>query len=458
MASLKGVIKSIKGQVVEIEFPGEKPALNEILVLKQDPKVKIMVFGTGDQNLVYGLVLAETQTLSRGAKVKNTGLPLKIPVGLPLLGRVIDILGRPVDGGQALGVRRVRKIIQPGPELASLAAKKEILELGIKVIDLFSPVVKGGKIGIFGGAGVGKTVLLTEIIHNTTILGKKKGVAVFAGVGERTREGQELHAVLKASRVLPKVALVYGQMGENPVIRFLTGYGAVSLAEYFRDEKKKDVLFFIDNVFRFAQAGNELSMLTSTIPSEDGYQATLEGEMAAFHERLVSTQNGSISTVEAIYVPNDDFLDTGVQAIFPYLDSMVILSRKIYQQGLLPAVDILASGYSSTLSPAIVGEEHYQVALKAQSLLQKAIELDRIVSLVGLAELSPQNQILYQRAKKLQNFMTQYFFVVEDQTGRKGQFVPRKTTVADVKDIIEGKYDQVETDKFLFIGSAKKIK
>lgn len=458
MTSQQGVVKSIKGQIVEIEFRGEKPTINDVIVFAKDPQVKMMVFGSSSQSLAYCLLLTEIKALCRGSRVRNTNQPLKIPVGKPLLGRVIDILGRPVDGQGPLKAKSRQKILKPGPKLPQLEAKKEILELGIKVIDLFSPMIKGGKIGIFGGAGVGKTILLTEIINNTTILRKKGGISVFAGVGERTREGQELHAVLKASKVLPRTALIFGQMGKNPAIRFLTGFGGLTIAEYFRDQIKENVLFFIDNVFRFAQAGNELSMLTKTIPSEDGYQATLSSEMAAFHERLVSTQNAAISAVEAIYVPNDDFLDTGVQAIFPYLDSTVILSRKVYQQGILPAVDILASGYSSSLSPAIVGEEHYQTALSAQSLLKKAIEMDRIVSLVGLAELAPSDQQLYKRAKKLQNFMTQSFFVVEKQSGRKGSYVPRKTTVTDVKDILAGKYDQVDEEKFLFIAGAKDIK
>lgn len=456
-----GIIRSIKGQVVEVEFPRQAPGINEIVVLAIPTSVgtemKLMVFSLGTGSIAYCFALLDTALLRRGAKVINTHKFLSIPVGRKLLGRVINILGQPEDGQNELKTKKSKNIYTRGPDLVELETKKEILELGIKVIDLFSPVVKGGKIGIFGGAGVGKTILLTEILHNVVILGKKKGVSVFAGVGERIREGQELYEVLKASKVLPQVALIFGQMGENPVIRFLTGFGAISLAEHFRDKEKKDVLFFIDNVFRFAQAGNELSMLTNSIPSEDGYQATLEGEMAAFHERLVSTKNASISSIEAIYVPNDDFLEAGVQSIFPYLDSMVILSRKVYQQGLMPAIDILASGYSSTLSPEIVGELHYQVALEAQSLLRKAVELDRIVSLVGIAELPPADQALYKRAKKLQNFMTQSFFVVENQTGRKGSFVPREVTVKDVKDILEGKYDEVAEEKFMFIGTAKEI-
>lgn len=456
----KGVIKSIKGQIVEIEFSDAKPAINEIVVLAKNPRLKMMVFGSSGPSLFYCLALNETKNLWRGSLVQTTGQPLQIPVGRSLLGRIIDILGRPVDGKGPLKTKTTGVVLRSGPALSQLEPKKEILELGIKVIDLFAPMIKGGKIGIFGGAGVGKTILLTEMINNTTILKGKENqrIAVFAGVGERTREGQELHEVLQANRVLAKTSLIFGQMDKNPAIRFLTGFGAAAIAEYFRDQLKKDVLFFIDNVFRFAQAGNELSMLTKTIPSEDGYQATLTSEMASFHERLVATRHAELSSVEAIYVPNDDLLDTGVQAIFPYFDSLVILSREAYQQGILPAVDILASGYSSSLNPAIVGAKHCQTALKAQGLLKKAAELDRIVSLVGLAELAPQDQLLYQRAKKLQNFMTQSFFVVEEQSGRKGCYVPRQTTIADVNDILEGKYDQVPEEKFLFIASARDIK
>lgn len=318
-------------------------------------------------------------------------------------------------------------------------------------------MVKGGKIGLFGGAGVGKTVLLTEIIHNVVVLHKGKGVSVFAGVGERIREGHELFETLSAKDVLSSISLVLGTMGENPAVRFLTGFTAVALAEYFRDSLKKDVLFFIDNVFRFAQAGNELSVLMNTIPSEDGYQATLTSEMASFHERLVSSRNNSVTSIEAIYVPNDDILDQGVQAIFPYLDSSAVLSRSIYQEGLLPAIDLLSST-SSSLNPGVVGELHYEVALKALSLLKQATALNRIVSLVGESELSPSDQLIYQRAKKLRNFMTQNFFVTENQTGKKGVYVPRLTAVEDVNDLIDGKYDAITDDKFSYIGSLKDLK
>lgn len=443
-----GTVESISGQIVKARFIVEHPDINDIVIWEDDPKVKLLVTGA-DHSLFYCLALCDITCLYRGAKLLCTGETLKIPVGEEVLGKVIGVL----DGNN-----HGNNIFASPPDLSLIDTKREILELGIKAIDLFSPMVKGGKIGLFGGAGVGKTVLLTEIMHNVVVLNKNLAVSVFAGVGERAREGQELKQSLADNKVLPYVSLVFGEMGRNPAIRFLTGYGAATIAEHFRDNEKKDVLFFVDNIFRFAQAGNELSMLMKTIPSEGGYQATLESEMASFHERLVSTKNGSISSIEAIYVPNDDFLDTGVQSIFPYLDSSVILSRKIYQSGIMPAIDILSSGFSNTLVEDIVGAEHYQVALNAQSTLKKAAELDRIVSLVGISELSLDDQTIYSRAKKLQNFMTQSFFSTENQTGRKGKYVPRHTTVKDVADIILGVYDEIDADKFLFIGSAKEIK
>jgi F-type H+-transporting ATPase subunit beta len=288
------------------------------------------------------------------------------------------------------------------------------------------------------------------------VLHKGKGLSVFAGVGERIREGHELYETLEEKKVLQSVSLVLGTMGENPAIRFLTGYAAVTLAEYFRDNLKKNVLFFMDNIFRFAQAGNELSVLMNTIPSEDGYQATLTSEMTSIHERLISNKDNSITSIEAIYVPNDDILDQGVQAIFPYLDSSVVLSRSIYQESFLPAIDLLSSA-SANLNPETVGQLHCDVALKALSLLKEATSLERIVSLVGEAELSASDKLIYERAKKLRNFMTQNFFTTENQTGRKGSYVPRETTVADVNDLLSGKYDDISDDKFSYIGSLKEI-
>lgn len=451
-----GKIIGIQGQIVEVEFRRSQPNLHDILVLENDPTYKMEVFASKEGNRFFTLSLSSPQKMSRGMKVVNTKKPILVPVGTDLLGRVIDIFGQPLDGLGMVRKAEAWPIYRNSPALSNVAYHQEILETGIKVLDLFSPIVKGGKIGIFGGAGVGKTLLLTEIIHN--VIGKHidKSISVFAGVGERVREGQELYEALKERGVLPYVALILGTMGENPSRRFLTSFTAVTLAEYFRDNLKKDVLFFVDNIFRFAQAGNELSVLTNTIPSEDGYQATLESEMAAFHERLVSSKDGSISTIEAIYVPNDDILDQGVQSVFPYLDSTIVLSRARYQEGYLPAVDIFSST-SSSLNPEIVGELHYSVVINAQNLLKQAATLDRIVSLVGESELSTEDRITYERAKKLRNFMTQSFFVAEKQTGRKGTFVSRENAVEDLSALLNGKYDDVSDEKFMFIGSIKDI-
>jgi len=444
--------------MAEVEFLGEKPKLGEVLVLKRKKSVKFQVYSSAKENTFYCYVLGSPGSIYRGAKVLLTGETLTVPVGKEVLGRVIDAFGRPQDNKGEIKRKLRRPLLGSGPNLLDVEAKKEALELGIKVIDLFCPLLRSGKLGIFGGAGVGKTILLTEIIHNIVIRKKGSYLSVFAGVGERSREGQELIEKLKESKVLPYVSLVFGTMGENPAIRYLSGLAAAAIAEYLRDEEEKEVLFFIDNVFRFAQAGNELAMLTNPIPSEGGYHATLESEMAAFQERLVATKKAGISSVEAVYVPNDDLLDPGIQAIFPHFDSMAILSRELYQQGILPAVDILASSYSSALDPNIVGEFHCRVALEAQKLLKKAESLQRIVSLVGEAELSPEDQVIYHRAKKLQNFFTQSFFVAEEQTGRPGKFVPLKTTLHDVDEILAGKWDEVPEEKFLFIGGLEEIK
>jgi F-type H+/Na+-transporting ATPase subunit beta len=452
-----GKIIGIKGQVVEVEFKKNKPNLNDILVLEGDQKTSMAVFSSNKSSSFFCLSIASSHKMSRGMKVINTKKPITVPVGTMLLGRVIDILGEPQDGLGEIKKTEEWPIFRNPPAVFNTNYQEEILETGIKAIDLFSPIPKGGKIGIFGGAGVGKTILITEIIHNVIEKHTDKSVSVFAGVGERVREGQELLEALKEKGVLPYVSLILGTMGENPSRRFLTTFTAVTIAEYFRDNLKKDVLFFIDNIFRFAQAGNELSVLMNTIPSEDGYQATLASEMAAFHERLIASKNGSISTIEAIYVPNDDILDQGVQAVFPYLDSTIVLSRNRYQEGFLPAAEILSST-SSSLNPESAGAFHYEVVLNAQGLLKQASSLERIVSLVGEAELSTEDRIVYERAKKIRNFMTQSFSVTEAQTGRKGTYVPRKVAIEDVNAILNGKCDDISDEKFMFIGSIKEIK
>lgn len=452
-----GKIIGVQGQIIEVEFKNHEPSVHDILVLDDDSNIKMQVALPSGPSSFFCLSLSSTEKLHRGLKVLNTKKPILIPTGPGVLGRTLNIFGEPIDGLGAIKKEGELPIYAQGLDYSEIVRHQEILETGIKAIDFLSPMIRGGKIGLFGGAGVGKTVLLTEIIHNVVVLRKGKGVSVFAGVGERIREGHELYETLAEKQVLSSVSLILGTMGENPAVRFLTGFTAVALAEYFRDSLKKDVLFFIDNVFRLAQAGNELSVLMNIIPSEDGYQATLTSEMASFHERLVSNKDNSITSIEAIYIPNDDILDQGVQAIFPYLDSSVVLSRSIYQEGLLPAIDLLSSS-SANLNPETVGQLHYDVALKALNLLKQATALDRIVSLVGESELSPSDQLIYERAKKLRNFMTQNFFVTENQTGRKGAYVPRVTTVNDVQDLLSGKYDDITDDKFSFIGSIQEIK
>ncbi|KKU73203.1 MAG: ATP synthase subunit beta, partial [Candidatus Amesbacteria bacterium GW2011_GWB1_47_26] len=376
MIKNRGKIVSVRGQVAEVEFGRTKPAMREILTA--DGAV-LQVYSSSGTGRFYCYVLTGGEKLTRGAVVIATGEVLQIPVGEAVLGRVIDIFGQAVDGLAQIKADKKSPIFRDAASYSELVAEATVWETGIKAIDLFSPLVRGGKMGLFGGAGVGKTLLLTEILHNVVTLGKKDNkVSVFAGVGERTREGQELHEELKVRGILPAVSLVFGPMGENAAVRYLTGLAGVTIAEHFRDESKKDVLFFIDNVFRFAQAGNELAMLMNTIPSEDGYQATLASEMAAFHERLVSTKNAGVSAIEAIYIPSDDFLDHGIQSIFPYLDSIVTLSRAVYQEGRLPAIDILASG-STIIDESTVGQVHYETVIAAQSMLKKAESLERMV-------------------------------------------------------------------------------
>jgi len=452
-----GTIKSVAGQVVEVEFLGDEPVIGEVLKLEEGDNVILEVFSSAGKRRYYCLSLTPTHELYRGVQVVRTHAPFLFPVGKGMIGRVTDVFGVPQDGGGPL------KSVEPKPvrvpadiEESGIATENQILETGIKVIDIFTPLLMGGKMGLFGGAGVGKTILLTEILNNV-ISNQKDTLSIFAGIGERAREGLDLYQKLAETKVLKNTSLVIGPMGENPAVRFLAAYAAATLAEYYRDGLKQNVLFFADNIYRFAQAGNELSTLTNIIPSEDGYQATLESEMAHFHERVVSYAGRAVSAIEAVYVPADDILDHGVQSIFPYLDSNVVLNRDIYQQGILPAIDILAS-QSSALSPAVVGQVHYEVAIEAKALLKKAESLERIVSLVGESELSAPDQVTYRRAKKLQNFMTQRFFVAATQQGNTGKYVPVKEAVADIAGILKGEYDQVPAEEFLFIGSAKELK
>jgi len=452
---IKGFIKSIKGHIVEVYFPEEQPHMHDILVWEKDQNVKMEVYASSE-NGYYCLALSPVNQLYRGATVLNTLTSLIIPIGPEILGRLMNLFGQAEDGKGEIKTADKKSIYSPDLHFEQIIKPKEILETGIKAIDFFSPVLKGGKVGLSGGAGVGKTILLTEIIHNVVVLHKENNVSMFAGVGERVREGHELYETLAESGVLQDICLLYGPMGENPAIRFRTAIAGSAISEYLRDKLQKNVLFFIDNVFRFAQAGYELATLMNGIPSEGGYQATLSSEMGELHERISSTSQNSITTFEAVYVPSDDISDYGVQSIFPYLDSSIILSRNVYQEGRFPAIDLFSSN-SSALSPDIADRMHYQTVIDAQAILKKAASLERVASLIGESELSSADQNAFRRARLIKNYMTQQFFVLENQTGKEGQFVTLSDTVKDMQSIIEGKYDTVPDEKLMHIGSLKDL-
>ncbi len=445
-----GAVTGILGDLVEVSFAGGKPSRHELLSLADDSTVRLEVYGSSASDTVYCLSYSDPQKLYRGARVVRLFEPIQIPVGPELLGRVIDVFGNARDGKGDLQFKKSRSIYGSGPNLQSISVSREILETGIKVIDFFTPFLKGGKIGIFGGAGVGKTIILTELMHNISIF--HKGVNIFAGIGERIREAQEMIENLEENNVLSRVAMIFGQMNERPAMRFRTGYAAAAVAEYFRDEEDSDVLFFVDNAYRFIQAGNELSMLLNSIPSEDGYQATLTSDIGTFQERLVSASRGSITAIEAIYVPADDYTDSGVQSLTPYFDSQVILSRAVAEEGRRPAVDVLASS-SGLMNPGIIGKVHYGTYLEAVKVLSKYSFLDKIVSIAGEGELSADDRIIFRRARLLNNYMTQSAFMASDQTGRPGTYVKRERTVKDVGDILSGKLDDWDPARLMYTAS-----
>ncbi len=452
-----GKIKRIKGQVAEVEFLSNKPEPHDLLVMASDPSVMMEVYHSASPTSFFCLILSNASKLHRGSRIVNTHKTLEIPVGQGILGRVMNLFGEPVDGRGEIMSQEKRSIYSQDASFDRISLSKEIIQTGIKAIDFFSPILKGGKVGIFGGAGVGKTILLTEIIHNIISQNASDVVTVYAGVGERVREGQELHEALDESKVLDHTTLVFGHMGDNATIRFKTALAGVAISEYFRDVAEKNVLFFVDNIYRFAQAGYELSMLMNTIPSEGGYQATLASEMAGLHERLFSTKSKSITAFETVYVPSDDMLDHGVQAVFNYLDASIVLSRNVYQEGRYPAIDLLSS-LSAALRTEIVGELHTKTAIAAQKLLKEAAALERIASLIGESELNDNDKVTFFRAKILKNYMTQSFFVTETQSGRKGEFVNLADTVDDVAAILDGKYDHIDSYEVKEIGSLKNLK
>jgi F-type H+-transporting ATPase subunit beta len=446
-----GRVRGVLGQIVRVECDQEyKPALRELLVVEDDESVTLEAYAYENPHTLFCLLLSDVDSVARNMRVVSTGAQITIPVGSATLGRVIDLYGNAIDGEAPLRTDVVRPIYHA--EAMSVGTRvvrpKEILETGIKTIDFFAPLLRGGKMALVGGAGVGKTTLQEEILRNVVYNGK--GVSVFAGIGERIREGHALWLSLKEHNVLDRTALVFGHINKNAAVRALTAATAATLVEYFRDEEKQDVLFFADNVFRFLQAGSELSTLLGELPSEFGYQPTLQSEIAQFENRLYSTEEASVTSVQTVYVPADEFGNPAVSATMPHMDAIVILSRELTYEGRYPAVDPFRS-MSLALSPHVVGKEHYETAIEAVEVLNQYKQLARIVSIVGEEELSVENQKRYQRAQKILNYMTQSFISTSVETGRSGVTVPRLTVVADVRAILSGAYDAVPAEKFLYI-------
>ena len=451
----QGIIASINGQVAKVIIEGENyPELFEILISPEDPEVILEVYSQS-RTFISCQILSNTDKLYRGMKVIGTGSDLKVPVGKEMLGRIINLFGTSQDAQKIIATQKM-SIYSKAPPLTTVKRDFTILETGIKAIDFITPIYKGGKTGFIGGAGVGKTILLTELLHNVTSNNTNVS-SVFAGVGERIREGQELYQRLQESKVLKRTVIVLGQMNENAAIRFRIAFAAATQAEYFRDYLKKDVLFFLDNMFRFVQAGNEISVLLGSLPSEQAYQATLQTEVSTLEDRLIATENGSITSLQNIYVPADEITDAGVNAIVSFLDTAVVLSRSVAQKGIYPPIDLTQSS-SSALSPSILGDAHFKALTQFQQLLDNYNRLLHIVAIVGESELSLENQILFNRSKKIINYLTQPFFMTEKQTGRKGVFVPKNTTVKDIEVILSGSLDNIPAEKFLYIGSLQEAK
>ena len=447
-----GSVAQVMGPVVDVRFDeGNLPEINNALTVPIGEKtLTVEVAQHIGDNTVRCIAMASTDGLTRGAPVTDTGHAISVPVGKETLGRIFNVLGEAVDNEPTPETKERWNIHRPAPSYDELSTSTEILETGIKVIDLICPYAKGGKIGLFGGAGVGKTVLIMELINN--IAKQHGGISVFTGVGERTREGNDLYNEMKESGVLNKTALVYGQMNEPPGARMRVGLSGLTMAEYFRDEEKQDVLLFIDNIFRFTQAGSEVSALLGRMPSAVGYQPTLATEMGALQERITSTKKGSITSVQAVYVPADDLTDPAPATTFAHLDATTVLSRSISSQGIYPAVDPLEST-SRILNPEILGEEHYAVVREVQRVLQRYNELMDIIAIMGMDELSDEDKLLVSRARKVQRFLSQPFHVSEKFNGFPGIYVPRSETIRGFKEILEGKHDDLPESAFLFVGT-----
>ena len=452
MDSNKGMVAQVMGPVVDVRFAeGCLPPINNALeIMIGERRLVVEVAQHIGDSTARCIAMSSTDGLKRDSEAIDTGKPISVPVGRETLGRIFNVLGEPTDLKPAPANAPRWDIHRPAPEYANLSSNKEILETGIKVIDPLCPYSKGGKIGLFGGAGVGKTVLIMELINN--IAKEHGGLSVFTGVGERTREGNDLFNEMKQSGVLDKTALVYGQMNEPPGARMRVALSGLTMAEYFRDNEGQDVLLFIDNIFRFTQAGSEVSALLGRMPSAVGYQPTLANEMGALQERITSTVNGSITSVQAVYVPADDLTDPAPATTFAHLDATTVLSRSIASQGIYPAVDPLEST-SRILSPEILGRDHYETAKEVQRIIQRYTELMDIIAIMGLDELSDEDKVLVERARKIQRFLSQPFHVSEKFTGIEGTYVPLSETIRGFREIIEGKHDDLPESAFLFVGT-----
>lgn len=449
----QGTIKQVIGAVVDVQFKNENdlPEIYTALEIDKEKGEKLVLETQQHlgSNLVRTIAMGSTDGLKRGDEVRNTGKEITVPVGDETLGRIFDVLGQPVDGKENVKTKKRYPIHRPAPSFTSQSTKTEILETGIKVIDLICPIAKGGKVGLFGGAGVGKTVLIQEFINN--IAKAHGGYSVFAGVGERTREGNDLFHEMKDSGVLDKVSMVFGQMNEPPGSRARVALSGLSIAEYFRDEQNQDVLFFIDNIFRFTQAGSEVSTLLGRMPSAVGYQPTLATEMGELQERITSTDKGSITSIQAVYVPADDLTDPAPATTFGHLDSTVVLSRGLTELGIYPAIDPLDSS-STILDPKIVGQEHYEVARGIQKILQRYKDLQDIIAILGMEELSDEDKLTVSRARKIQKFLSQPFNVAETFTGRPGKYVKLEDSIKGFKEILDGKHDDKNENDFYMKG------
>lgn len=454
----EGKIIQIIGPVVDVQFEKDLPEIfNALEVKDKSLKEKLILEAQADLGSlrVRTVAMGSTDGLRRGTRVVDTGAPIEVPVGKETLGRMFNVIGEPIDGQPPVKVKKHYPIHRPTPKFIDQSTKTEVFETGIKIIDLICPIVKGGKVGMFGGAGVGKTVIIMELIRN--IATEHGGFSVFSGVGERTREGNDLYNEMKESGVLKNTTLVFGQMNEPPGARQRVGLTGLSLAEYFRDEEKQDVLLFIDNIFRFTQAGSEVSALLGRIPSAVGYQPTLATEMGELQERITSTKKGSITSVQAIYVPADDLTDPAPATTFSHLDSTVVLSRALSELAIYPAVDPLDST-STILDPQIVGEEHYQTTREVQKVLQRYKDLQDIIAILGIEELSEEDKLAVIRARKIQRFLSQPFFVAETFTGTEGKYVPLKDTIKGFKEILEGKLDDVPEQEFYMKGGIGEVR